>query len=100
MKKDKDSSKDCFFNRKLSTTSSWMSSVRKGHFSIKPRSTYTFINVDLDKTLEFPTNHIQSTQVEGENVQFFKDLNTTMDNFVFHSNFHTIDMDDMYITFH
>jgi hypothetical protein len=49
----------------------------------------------LAKRLQVPTKHIQSTQVEGENVQIFKDLKLTMDKYVLHSYFHAIDMDDV-----
>jgi hypothetical protein len=49
----------------------------------------------LAKRLQVPTKHIQSTQVEGENVQIFKDLKITMDKYVLHSYFHAIDMDDV-----
>jgi len=42
--------------------------------------------------LQVLERNIQSTQVEGENVQIFKDLNVTMDNYVLHSNFCAIDI--------
>ena len=31
----------------------------------------------------------------GDHIQFFKDLKITMGNYVFHSNIHTRDMDNM-----
>jgi hypothetical protein len=49
----------------------------------------------LAKRLQIPTKHIQSTKVEGENVQIFKELNVTMDKYALHSNFHAIDIDDV-----
>ena len=45
--------------------------------------------------MQVPQKHIQGTQVDGENVQVFKDLKVTTDNYVLHSNFYDIDMDDM-----
>jgi hypothetical protein len=45
--------------------------------------------------LQILTKNIQSTQVEAENVQFFKDLKITMDNYVLHSNFCVIDVNDV-----
>jgi hypothetical protein len=63
--------------------------------SINPSCKHNFINVNLAKRLQVPTKHIQSTQVEGENVQIFKDLKLTMDKYVLHSNFHAIDMNDV-----
>jgi hypothetical protein len=41
------------------------------------------------------TKNIQSTQVEGENIQVFKDLKITMDKYVLHSDFCAIDMNDV-----
>jgi hypothetical protein len=59
--------------------------------SINPSNMHNFINVDLTKRLQVP----QSTQVEGKNVRIFEDLKITMDKYVFHSYFYTIDMDDV-----
>ena len=59
---------------------------------ISPSCSHNFINVDLDKRLKVPTNHIGRTQVDGEHVQVFKYLKITMDNYVLHSNFHSIDI--------
>jgi hypothetical protein len=42
--------------------------------SINPSYMHDFINVNLDKKLQVPGKNIQSTQVEGENVQVFKYL--------------------------
>jgi hypothetical protein len=39
---------------------------------INPSSKHNVNNVGLAKRLQVPTKHIQSTQVEGENVQIFK----------------------------
>jgi hypothetical protein len=45
--------------------------------------------------LQVPTDNIQSTLVEGENVQIFKVVKIIMDTYVLHSNFNAIDMDDI-----
>jgi len=45
--------------------------------------------------LQVPTKNIQSTHVEGENVQIFKGLNITMDKYVLHLDFLTINIDDV-----
>ena len=63
--------------------------------SINPSCKHNFINVNLTKRLQVPEKHIQGTEVEGENVQVFKDLKVTMDKYVLHSNFFAIDMDDV-----
>jgi hypothetical protein len=42
--------------------------------------------------LQVSVKNIQSTEVEGENIQIFKDLNLTMDTYVLHFDFHAIDM--------
>ena len=39
--------------------------------------------------------NIQTTQVDGEQVQVFKDLKITMDKYVLHFDFHTRDMQDV-----
>jgi hypothetical protein len=56
---------------------------------------HNFINVQLVNRLQVPAKNIQSTQVDGENIQIFKDLNITMDKYVLHSYFYAIDMDDV-----
>jgi hypothetical protein len=38
---------------------------------------------------------MQITQIEGNNIQVFKDLNFTMDKYVLHSDFCAIDMNDV-----
>ena len=43
--------------------------------------------------LQVSPKNIQSMQVEGENVQLFKDSKITMDKYVLHSDFLVIDMD-------
>jgi hypothetical protein len=53
---------------------------------------HNFINIKLVSRSQVPTKKIQSTQVEGENIQIFKDLKITMDKYVFHSDFHAKDM--------
>jgi hypothetical protein len=55
--------------------------------SINPSSKHNFINVNLAKRLQVSTKNMQSTQVEGENVQVFKYLKLTMDKYVLHSIF-------------
>jgi hypothetical protein len=47
--------------------------------SINPSCMHNFINVQLVNRLQVPVKNIQSTQVEGENVQMVKDLKITMD---------------------
>jgi len=49
----------------------------------------------LAKKLQVPGKNIQSTQVEGENIQNLKYLNITMNKYVLHSYFHSIDMNDV-----
>ena len=61
--------------------------------SINPRCKHNFISVNLAKILQVPIKKIHSTQVGGENVQFFKDLKVTIDKYVFHSNFISLYMD-------
>jgi hypothetical protein len=56
---------------------------------------HNFINVQLVNRLQVPVKNIQSTQVEGENVQIFKDLKITMDKYVLHSDFYAMDMDEV-----
>ena len=40
--------------------------------------THNFINVNLEKKLQVSAKHIQSAQVDGKNVQLFKDLKLTI----------------------
>ena len=54
---------------------------------------HNFINVQLVDKLQVPIKNIQSTHVESENVQIFKDLKITMDKYVLHSDFYAMDMD-------
>jgi len=49
----------------------------------------------LVNRLQIPTKNVQSTQIEGENIQSFKDLKITMDKYVFHSDFYAMDMDEV-----
>jgi hypothetical protein len=49
----------------------------------------------LVNRLQVPTKNIQSTQVEGKNIQTFTDLKLTIDKYVLHSDFHVIDMGDV-----
>jgi hypothetical protein len=61
---------------------------------INPSSKHNFINVKLAKRLQVITKNIQSTQVEGGNVQFFTYLKIIMDKYFLHLYFYAIDMDD------
>jgi hypothetical protein len=56
---------------------------------------HNFINVQLVNRLQVLVKNIQSTQVEGENVQIFKYLNITMDKYVLHSCFYAMDTDEV-----
>jgi hypothetical protein len=56
---------------------------------------HNFINVQLVNRLQVPIKNIQRTQVEGENVQIFKDLKITMDKYVLHPDFYAMDMDEV-----
>jgi hypothetical protein len=56
---------------------------------------HNFINVQLVNRLQVPIKNIQSKDVEGENVQIFKDLKITMDKYVLHSYFYAMDMDEV-----
>jgi hypothetical protein len=49
----------------------------------------------LINRLQVPVKNIQSIQVIGENVQFFKDLKLIMDKYVLHSYFCAMDMDEV-----
>jgi hypothetical protein len=53
--------------------------------SINPSSKHNFIKVKLAKRLQVPAKIIQNTEVEGENIQIFKDLKIPMDRYVLHS---------------
>jgi hypothetical protein len=63
--------------------------------SINPSGQHNFINVQLVNRLQIPANNIQSTQVEGKNVQIFKYLKVIMDKYVLHSDFYVMDMDEV-----
>jgi hypothetical protein len=56
---------------------------------------HNFINVQLVNRLQVPIKNVQSTHVEGENVQIFKYLKITMDKYVLHSDFYAMDMDEV-----
>ena len=55
--------------------------------SIDPSCTHNFINVHLAKKLQVSPKHIQSTRVDGGNVQDFKDLKITIGKYALHSDF-------------
>ena len=63
--------------------------------SINPSCMHNFINVQLVNRLQIPIKNIQSTNVEGANVQIFKDLKITMNKYVLHSDFYAMDMDEV-----
>jgi hypothetical protein len=63
--------------------------------SINPSFLHNFINVQLVNRLQVSAKNVQSTHVEGENVQIFKDLKITMDKYVLHSDFYAMDMDEV-----
>jgi hypothetical protein len=63
--------------------------------SINPSCMHNFINVQLVNRLQVPVKYIQSTQVEGGNVQILKYLKITMDKYVLHSYFYVMDMDEV-----
>jgi hypothetical protein len=54
---------------------------------------HNFINIQLVNRLQIPAKNIQNTQVEGENVKYFKDLKLSMDKYLLHSYFYAMDMD-------
>jgi hypothetical protein len=95
VKKDKKSTRDLFSCDNFILQVHGCIQQEKVIVSINPSCKHNFINVNLAKRLQVPTKNIQSTQVEGENVQIFKDLKITMDKYVLHSYFHAIDMDDV-----
>lgn len=47
----------------------------------------------MAKRLHITTSNIQSTQVDGENVQILKYLKLTMEKCVLHSDFYSLDME-------
>jgi len=61
--------------------------------SINLSSKHNFTHVNLAKILHVLTKNIQGTQVEGKNVQIFKDFKITMDKYLLHSHFHATNMD-------
>jgi hypothetical protein len=61
--------------------------------SVIPSYMHNFINVQLVNTMQVLLKDIQSTQVEGENVQIFKDLKFSIDKYVLHSDFYVMNMD-------
>lgn len=60
--------------------------------SINPSCQHNFINVNLEKQLQVPTIHIENIHIDNEDVQVYKDLRLSMDNYVFHSDFYDSDM--------
>ena len=61
--------------------------------SISPSCKQNFIHVNLGKNLKVPSKYIQITHVDGEKFQNCKDLKITMDKYVLHSAFYSLDMD-------
>jgi hypothetical protein len=54
-----------------------------------------FLNVPLVNRLQVRVKNIQSTHVEGENVEIVKYLKINMDKYVLHSHFYAMDMDEV-----
>ena len=67
---------------------------------IYPSCKNNLINTTLAKRLHVPSQHILSTQVDGETMEIFELLNVSMGNNVFHSNFHVQDMDNVDMVLH
>jgi len=65
--------------------------------SMNPSCKHNFINVNLAKKLQVPTKHIENTQVDDEDVQVYKDLKISMDKYVLHGDFYTLEMDNMHV---
>jgi hypothetical protein len=63
--------------------------------SIYPSCKYNLINATMVKILHVPSQHILSTQVDGETMELFRDLKVSMGNYVLHWNFHTKDIDNV-----
>ena len=80
---------------KICITSSWFIHKENVIVSINPSCKQNFINIQLVNRLQIPAKNIQSTQVEGENVNFFKYLKLNMDKYVLHSDFYAMDMDEV-----
>jgi len=56
--------------------------------SINPSCKKNLISVNLAKRLQVPAKHIETTQIDNEDVQVYKDLKISMDKYVLHSNFY------------
>ena len=63
--------------------------------SINPSCKHNFINVNLEKELQVPAKHIENMQVDNEDVQVYKYLKLSMDKYMLHCDFYTLDMDNM-----
>ena len=63
--------------------------------SINPNYKNNFINVNQAKKLQVLAKHIENTQVDDEDVQFYKDLKISLNKYVLHSNFYASDMANM-----
>jgi hypothetical protein len=77
---------------KIHIKGSWLFRDRKVIISINSCIQYHLIHAELSKSLKILAKNLSSTPVYGEHIQFFKDLNITMDKYVLHANFHAIDM--------
>ena len=53
------------------------------------------ISVNLAKRLQVPEKHIETAQVDNEDVQVYKDLKISMDKYVLHGDFYASEMDNM-----
>jgi len=63
--------------------------------SINPSCKHNFMNVKLVKKSQVPAKHIENTQADDKDVQVYKDLKISMDKYVLHGDFYTLDMDNM-----
>jgi hypothetical protein len=55
---------------------------------------FIIINIQLVNRFHVLAKNIQNTEVVGENLKRFKDLNLSMDKYVLHSDFEALDMGD------
>lgn len=61
--------------------------------STNPNSKHNFISVHLVKRLEVPVKKMRHTQVNNEQVQFYKEMKISMDKYVLHFDLYALDMD-------
>ena len=63
--------------------------------SINSSCKHNFINVKVARELQVSVKHIVKTQVDKEEVQIYKDLKISMDEYVLYSDFYTSYMDNV-----